>query len=366
MSVIPEFDKAEGRKRPGWVRQAPAELWLQRPSGDWTWRALQRRRNQDGCREGGREGEKWERSRKSLSFSGSAGLQIWDPWCPGFQSGGEADREERRSEQGEKRFYNVWRRGDEGTAQQERVSTQSHPQLFTLPSAWAGPGQSAERLSPPSGSESHYTDMISLPQPVAPSAADSAAAAVGNFMLIFIRWKSALSALCQGPDGVKIHIIIGSQLISCFLYALFSIWSFFSSFFKINLMVLSRLCFTQHCSFVLCTFILFVYLFDYDYYFVGKVPKNNDNNNNDNHHHHHHIIDVYFPFFSLQRNLNLLSHEVSVTCTFHTSHRQLLVVTCPPPHLDNNTQQYYLLSTPALSPNLPTPLLMDAFFSSYR
>lgn len=27
------------------------------------------------------------------------------------------------------------RRGDKGTAQQERVGTQSHPQLFTLPSA---------------------------------------------------------------------------------------------------------------------------------------------------------------------------------------------------------------------------------------
>lgn len=71
-------------------------------------------------------------------------------------------------------------------------------------------------VSPPSGSESHYTDMISLLQPVAPSAADSAAAAaVGNFMLIFIRWKSDLSALCRGPDGVKIHLIIGGQVISC-------------------------------------------------------------------------------------------------------------------------------------------------------
>lgn len=135
MSVIPEFDKAEGRKLPGWVRRPPAELWLQRPGGDWTWRASQRREEEPGRMQGGRE-KKCERRRRrrSLSLSGSAGLQIWDPWCPGFQSGGEADREERRREQGEKRFYNVWReekrgRGD-STAGEGRHSV-TPPALHT-------------------------------------------------------------------------------------------------------------------------------------------------------------------------------------------------------------------------------------------
>lgn len=47
----------------------------------------------------------------------------------------EKQTEQRDGVSTERRMSGERRRGDEGTAQQERVGTQSHPQLFTLPSA---------------------------------------------------------------------------------------------------------------------------------------------------------------------------------------------------------------------------------------
>ena len=62
-----------------------------------TWRAKERREGAGGWMEGGTGGS-WElqRRRGSLALNGTAGLQILDPWCPGFQSGGGTEREERR------------------------------------------------------------------------------------------------------------------------------------------------------------------------------------------------------------------------------------------------------------------------------
>lgn len=53
-----------------------------------------------GWMEGRKEGENWKRRRGNLALSGTAGLQISDPWCPGFQSGGGPEREERRHQHG--------------------------------------------------------------------------------------------------------------------------------------------------------------------------------------------------------------------------------------------------------------------------
>lgn len=56
---------------------------------------------EDGWMDGWTEGRgKWKRRTGSLVLRGTAGLRILDPWCPGFQSGGGTEREERLRQDG--------------------------------------------------------------------------------------------------------------------------------------------------------------------------------------------------------------------------------------------------------------------------